>query len=132
MAQITKQAAADITLGFEHLNELVDRLLADAAHTEAVATADRRIGKKRPSILCPVTGEPTVGKRVFKGLGSDAKAKSAINDLLAGLEADAERTMADRGDGRPFADPARIRKAAAAAAAKGIEEIDKPSDWLRL
>ena len=33
---------------------------------------------------CPVTGKPTMDDHVFAGLGSDAKAKSILNKLLAG------------------------------------------------
>ena len=73
---------------------------------------------------CPVTGQPTKGRSVFAGSGSDAKAKSAINALLRNDPgADA------RLDG--FADPQRIRAAAAKAKAAGLSQVDRVNDWLR-
>ena len=73
---------------------------------------------------CPVTGQPTRGGRVFAGSGSDAKAKSAINALLRG-DPQADGRLAG------FADPQRLRAAAAKAKAGGLSHIDRSSDWLR-
>ena len=73
---------------------------------------------------CPVTGQPTKGRNVFAGLGSDAKAKSAINALLRN-DPGADARLAG------FADPRRIRAAAAKAKAEGRSHIDRVNDWLR-
>lgn len=72
---------------------------------------------------CPVTGRPVSAGRTFAGLGSDAKAKSAINALLAGAEDRAEKLMAD------FVHPERVREAARRAAAEGLDHVERPSPW---
>ena len=74
---------------------------------------------------CPVTGRPVSAGRTFAGLGSDAKAKSAINALLAGAEDRAEKLMAG------FVHPERVREAAGRAAAEGLDHIERPSPWFR-
>ena len=73
---------------------------------------------------CPVTGQPTKGRSVFAGLGSDAKAKSAVNALLRN-DPGADARLAG------FADPRRIKAAAAKAKAAGLSHIDRVNDWLR-
>ena len=72
---------------------------------------------------CPVTGQPTKGRSVFAGSGSDAKAKSVINALLRD-DPRADARLAD------LADPQRVRAAAAKAKAEGLSHIDRVSDWL--
>lgn len=136
MAFTLKQQVADLTLVIEHLDEMLTtsaisnlelQQKLQVAESAASASGDTRIGKRRGGV-CPVSGKPTVGRRVFAGPGRDAMAKRAINLLLAGLEDEAERYMVKEEN---FADPDRIRAAAKAIAAKGIEEIEAPSDWLR-
>ena len=90
----------------------------------AVARRPASRSANRNGGACPVTGQPTKGRRVFAGPGSDSMAKSAINALLR-EDPRAEARLAG------FANPQRIRAAAAKARAAGLLHIDRPSDWLR-
>lgn len=135
MAITLKSQVAELTAKLEEITKNLDAAVAEnvqlktelhelkAAKPDA---GDTRIGKRRGRV-CPVSGKPTIGRRVFAGPGRDAMAKRAINLLLADLTDEAERYMKEEG----FADPDRIRKAAELAKAKGTEEIVQPSPYLR-
>lgn len=94
-----------------------------AADLAAALRASARLSGSRNIGLCPVTGQPTRGEGVFAGLGTDLKARNAINALLQN-DPRAGEILAD------FADPQRIRDAAAVAKAAGHSHIERPKDWL--
>ena len=93
-----------------------DQLVAVDAPAEGAGSRDEP--------RCPVTGQPIRGENVFAPGGQDAKAKRAMNALLRG-DPRAGDLLAD------FADPQRIRDAAARAKAAGQSKIDRPKEWLR-
>ena len=118
---VTKGELATATA---HLSEMFERALADAAHPVVGGSNSHATGRTRKlsGNLCPVTGRPTARKSMFAGLGSDAKAKSAINRLLegdTGVEADLAK----------MADPDRIRRVYEHLKAKGVDEIARPTQW---
>ena len=112
---------------FDQHDENLARLLAprsrldppDSAATPAATPPPPGTGR-----LCPVTGQPVQSGRTFAGPGSDAKAKSVINDLLRGNQRDADEKLAR------MAAPERLRTAADRARKAGLKAIAKPSDWL--
>ena len=114
---------------FDQHDENLARLLAprsrpdspDSAPTPAATATPVPLSTGR---LCPVTGQPVQSGRTFAGPGSDAKAKSVINDLLRGNQRDADEKLAR------MADPERLRTAADRARKAGLKAIAKPSDWL--
>ena len=124
MAYLNKQQASDLELAVAHLSELYERTQADAAYPVVGGSNMLASGKTRrlSGNLCPVTGRPTARKSQFAGLGSDAKAKSAINRLLEG-DPGVEVELAK------MADPGRVRRIAEALKAQGVDEIDRPSQY---
>ena len=68
--------------------------------------------------ICPVTGKPA-GK-TFAGSGTDSKAKSILNQLLAGK-------MDENALGGRVADPVAFRRALSRARKGGVNEVKKPS-----
>ena len=106
-------------------DQLVElRTPSDGRDPHVAARASAVLSRTRVRRLCPVTGRPTRGDNIFAGLGSDTKAKSAMNALLQN-DPRAEEELAG------FADPPRIRAAAAKAKAEGKRHVDRPKDWLR-
>ena len=100
------------------------RTPSDGTGSRVAARASASLSGSRHEGPCPVTGQPTRANRIFAGSGSDAKAKSAMNALLQEDPRADERLVG-------FADPQRVREAAAKAKAAGLSHIDRPSDWLR-
>ena len=103
---------------------LVPRSRPDSPESAATPAATATPTSPSTGRLCPVTGQPVQSGRTFAGPGSDAKAKSVINDLLRGNQRDADEKLAR------MADPERLRKAADRAREAGLKAIAKPSDWL--
>ena len=69
---------------------------------------------------CPVTGTPT--KTTFAGLGTDSKAKSILNQLLAGKMEESEL------DGR-VASPVAFQRALSRAGEAGVRQVQAPSRY---
>ena len=114
---------------FDQHDENLARLLAPRSRPDppdSVATPAATVTPATPSTgrLCPVTGQPVQSGRTFAGPGSDAKAKSVINDLLRGNGRDVDEKLAR------MADPERLRAAADKARKAGLKVVAKPSDWL--
>ena len=114
---------------FDQHDDNLARLLAPRSRPEpsdSAVTPAASAMQAPPSTgrRCPVTGQPVQSGRTFAGPGSDAKAKSVINDLLRGNQRDVEEKLAR------MADPERLRAAANRARKAGLKAIAKPSDWL--
>ena len=69
---------------------------------------------------CPVTGRPT--RRTFAGLGTDSKAKSILNQLLAGK-------MEESDLGGRVASPVAFRRAFSRAREDGVKRVRRPSRY---
>ena len=69
---------------------------------------------------CPVTGRST--RRTFAGLGTDSKAKSILNQLLAGK-------MEESDLGGRVASPVAFRRAFSQAREDGVKQVQKPSRY---
>lgn len=69
---------------------------------------------------CPVTGKPT--RKTFAGLGTDSKAKSILNQLLAG-----KMEISDLG-GR-VASPVAFRRALSRARKDDVKQVQRPSRY---
>ena len=69
---------------------------------------------------CPVTGRPT--RRTFAGLGTDSKAKSILNQLLAGK-------MEESDLGGRIASPVAFRRALSRAREDGVKQVRTPSRY---
>lgn len=114
---------------FDQHDENLARLLAprnrpESPDSAATPAATATLAPPSTGRLCPVTGQPVQSGRTFAGPGSDAKAKSVINNLLRGDQRDADEKLAR------MADPDRLRAAADRARKAGLKAIAKPSDWL--
>ena len=114
---------------FDQHDENLARLLAPRSRPDSPDSAATPAATPTPAPpstgrLCPVTGQPVQSGRTFAGPGSDAKAKSVINDLLRGNQRDADGKLAR------MADPERLRAAAERARKAGLKAIAKPNDWL--
>ena len=76
--------------------------------------------------FCPVTGAPVRGKSAFAGPGSDAKAKSLLNKMLAAEDVDAlDQDIADTLAG--MAHPGMFREAYDALVEAEIEKVLRPT-----
>ena len=69
---------------------------------------------------CPVTGRST--RRTFAGLGTDSKAKSILNQLLAGK-------MEESDLGGHVASPVAFRRALSRAREDGVKRVRRPSRY---